>query len=261
VQPLAYDLLVGEAAINHNDWMHDNFGSIPSGRTPDTFSHFETLDGLSTGTPATSTTGYTGKGVGARLAVVGYAWGNDGETIQTNDATFDLPIHQARIDASHRGWWESAGHRSNMLYSSFTAFGFHIESRTFTPPRGGLSAPFDNLMFATQDFGRPQIAPRTYLLGLIYRDVDNNNAWTPRQVGDPLREGMAGVAFEVYTANTSTRITTGTTLGNGGLSVRVADGTYDLVLLHPSFSGGQFVIQDVVVAGSNVDVGDFRLAP
>lgn len=261
VQPLAYDLLVGEAAINHNDWMHDNFGGIPSGRTPDTFSHFETLDGLSTGTAAAGTIGFTGVGVGTRLTFVGYAWGTYGENIQTNYATFDLPINQARIDASHRGWWESAGHRSNMLYSSFTAFGFHIESRTFTPPRGGLSAPFDNIMFATQDFGRPQAVPRTYLLALIYRDVDNNNDWTPRQVGDPLREGMSSVNFEVYTANTTTRIADGTTLGNGGLSVRVADGTYDLVLIHASFSGGQFVIQDIAMAGSNVDLGDFRLAP
>lgn len=261
VQPLAYDLLVGTAAKNHNDWMHNNFGSIPSGRTPDTFSHYETLDGLSTGTPATSSIGFTGAGAGARLTNAGYAWGTYGENIQTNYASFDLPVHQARIDASHRGWWESAGHRSNMLYSSFTAFGFHIESRTFTPPRGGLNAPFDNLMFATQEFGRPQQAPRTYLLGLIYRDLDNNNVWTPRQVGDALREGLSGASFEVYTANTSTRITTGTTLGNGAITVRVADGVYDVVLVHPLFSGGQFMIQDVTVAGSNVDMGDFRLVP
>jgi len=261
VPPLAYDLLVGDAAKNHNDWMHDNLGSVPSGRTPDTFSHYETLDGLSNGTPATGTIGYTGANVGQRFNTVGYAWGTYGENILTNYATFDLSVDRSRIDASHRGWWESAGHRSNMLYPSFTAFGFHIESRTFEPPRGGLNAPFDNILFATQDFGRPLNSPRTHILALVYRDMDNNGAWTPRQVGDPLREGLSGVNFEVYSANTPTLVAFGTTLGNGGLSVRVADGTYDLVLTDPAFSGGQFVIQGIVIVGANVDAGDFRLVP
>jgi hypothetical protein len=223
VPPLAYDLLVGDTAANHNDWMHDNFGSITSGRAPDSFTHYETFDGQSTGSPAVGTPSFTGFRVGDRLVTAGYAWSNYGENIQTGWSTADLPVNKARIDTSHRGWWDSAGHRANMLTATFTSFGFHIESRIFTPPRGGLSAPFDNLQFSTQCFARPQASPRNYALALIYIDRNSDGAWTPRPVGDSLREGLAGVDFEVFIAGTTTSVAQGTTLGNGAVSVRVAD--------------------------------------
>jgi hypothetical protein len=261
VPPLAYDLLVGDAANNHTDWMHDNFGAIASGRTPDSFSHYETLDGQSTGPPATGTPSFTGYRVGDRLVFAGYPWSNYGENILTNYSSNDIAINKARVDSSHRGWWDSSGHRSNMLTASFTAFGFHIESRAFTPPRGGLSAPFDNLLYASQNFGRPLNGARTYVLGLIYADRDSDGAWTPRPVGDSLREGLAGVDFVVYTAGTSTSIAVGTTMGNGGFSARVADGVYDLIFTDAALPGGQLIIEDVAIAGANVDTGDFRVGP
>ncbi len=261
VPPLAYDLLVGDTANNHNDWMHDNFGSISSGRTPDSFAHYETLDGLSTGAPAVSTPSYTGARVGDRLNTAGYPWSNYGENIQTNYSTVDIPVSKARIDSAHLGWWNSSGHRSNMLTATFTSFGFHIETRTFTPPRGGLNSPFDNLLFTTQNFSRPLSGARMYILGLIYVDRDLDGAWTPRPVGDSLREGSLGVDFQVFTAGTATLVASGTTFGNGAFSARVVDGVYDLVFTDASLPGGQLVIEDIAVSGTNVDVGDFRIGP
>lgn len=259
VPPLAYDLLMGQSAENHDHWMFDNFGGISSGQTPDSFTHYETLNGQSTGTPATGTPSYTGAGVGDRFNYVGYPWSSYGENIQTNYSTLTLSIGQSRIDAAHRGWWESTGHRNNMLYASYTSFGFHAESRTFTPPKGGLSAPFSNLFYTTQDYGRPQPTPRTYVFGVTYVDRDGNGAWTPRDVGDPLREGVAGLTVDVVTAGTSTLITTTTTMGNGAYSARVADGTYDVIVHSALISGGQTTIHGIAVSGVNADAGDLSI--
>lgn len=259
VQPLAYDLLVGAAATNHNNWMHDNFGSIPSGRTPDSFSHYETLNGQSSGTPATGTPNYTGASAGTRLTAAGYPWNTYGENIQTNYASFSIPITQSRIDISHKNWWESSGHRANMLNGNFAAFGFRIETRSFVAPRGGLNSPFSNIMFATQSFGRPLSTPRAYVFGLLYDDKDSNGSWTPRDVGHAQREGVASVSYQVRVANTTTVVTSGVTMSNGAFSAKVNDGTYDIVFTGGAIPGGTITRQDVVVASVNADVGDVEL--
>jgi hypothetical protein len=148
-----------------------------------------------------------------------------------------------------------------MLTAGFSAFGFHVETRTFTPPRGGLNAPFDNLLFTTQVFGRPQVTPRTYVLGLIYVDRNADGAWTPRPVGDALREGLAGVDFQVFNASTSVSVASGTTMGHGSFSVRLPDGGYDLVFTDTALTGGPLRIVGVVMAGANLDLGDFEVGP
>ena len=261
VPPLAYDLLLANSATSHNTWMHDNLGAITSGHAPDSFTHYETLDGLSTGPAATDTPSYTGAMLGDRITAAGYQWNSVGENILTNYSTQDMPITQARIDSYHRAWWESSGHRNNMLSANYSSFGFQIESRAFTPPRGGLNAPIDNLLFTTQDFGRPLSIPRTYLLGLLYWDHDRNAAWTPRAVDDPLREGLMDVNFQVWLNGTTTVAASGTTLGNGAFSARVASGVYDVVFTDARLPGGQFRIEDVTIATANVDLGDFQINP
>jgi len=259
VQPLAYDLLLGQSAENHDHWMFDNFGGISSGQAPDSFTHFETLNGQSSGTAATGTPSYTGAGVGDRFTYVGYSWNSYGENIQTNYSTTSLPVNKARIDAAHKGWWESSGHRANMLYGSYTSFGFHAESRTFTPPRGGLSAPFDNLFYTTQDYGTPQPTPRNCVFGVVYVDHDSDGVWTPRDVGNPLREGVSGATVEVVTSGTATVIATTTTMGNGAFSARVANGTYDAIVHSSLISGGQTAIHGIVISGANADAGDLSI--
>ena len=45
VPPLAYGPAIGAAEAAHNGWMHDNLDAIASGQAPDSFTHYETLDG------------------------------------------------------------------------------------------------------------------------------------------------------------------------------------------------------------------------
>ncbi len=259
VPVLAYDRAIGQAATDHNTWMHLNFGGIASGRAPDSFSHYQTLDGLSTGTPASGTPGYTGATLGQRITAVGFNWGSIGENILTAYSTNAIAVNEAKIIANHKGWWESSGHRNNMLSANYGAFGHRIESRAFTPPRGGLNAPIDNLMFATQDYGRPLSNPRTYIFGLLYRDADGSGTWTPRDAGDANREGLAGVAIEVRTAGTTTAVATETTMDNGAFSVRVGDGTYDIVFTSSFIPGGSRTVSGVTISGVNTDAGDIRI--
>lgn len=253
VPPLAYHEIVSAVATNHTLWMHDSFGLIASGRVPDSLSHFETLDGTSNGQPASATPNYTGVTPGARLTGAGFPWNTYGENIQANYASYPIPISKSRIEACHRNWWESSGHRANMLNSNFSVFGFYVESRFFIPTRGGVTTPFSNIMFATQNFGRPQLAPQTYVFGVLYVDRDGNNAWTARDIGDPLREGLGNVPIEIYHRSTSTIYTRGKSMSNGAFSIPVDEGTYDIVF-HPQ--GRTVIAENIVVSGVNVDIGD-----
>jgi hypothetical protein len=253
VPPLAYHPNVASAARNHTDWMHANFGSIASISVPDSLSHYETLDGTAGGTPATGTPYYTGVTVGARLTAAGFAYSSWGENITARWSTLTIPVNQGRIEATHKGWWESSGHRNNMLSGTYTVLGFRADSRAFTPPRGGLTAPIDNLHFATQVYTRPSGSPYTYIFGLLYDDLDDDGAWTPREANDPLREGLAGVPFDVYTAGTSSRVTGGTTSEAGAFTVRVGNGVYDIAF---HVGSGVVMVESVAVSGANVNAGD-----
>jgi hypothetical protein len=261
VPPLAYDRATGLAATNHNTWMHLNLGNIATTNAPDSFTHYETVNGTATGAAATSSPGYTGSTLGARMTAAGMSWGSVGENILTSYSGSTIAITEAKMISNHKGWWESSGHRNNMLSANFTSFGHKVESQAFTPPRGGLSAPVDNIMFATQNFARPLSTPRNHVFGLLYDDVDGNNVWTPRNVGDANREGLAGVAFTVRVAGTSTVVATDTTMDNGAFSARVADGTYDLRFTGSSLPGGVLTVFAVTVYGANVDVGDWDVGP
>jgi len=223
------------------------------GQAPDSFTHFETLNGQQTGTPAVGTPSYTGAGLGERITFAGFSWNAAAENIYAVWSTATIAVNQARIDATHKGWWESLGHRNNMLSGTYTVFGHRAQSRTFTPPRGGLSAPFDNIHFATQNYARPSSSPTTHIFGVLYDDVDGNGAWTPRDMGHAQHEGLGGVVFDVYLAGTSTRVAGGTTLVNGAFTVSRGNGTYDVVF---QLGGGEVTVASVVVSGANVDAGD-----
>jgi hypothetical protein len=257
VPPLAYHLLVGDAASNHNDWMHDNLGNIDGPCVPASFTHRETLDCTETGPPAVGTPSFTGVTAGDRITFAGFAWNTWAENIITSWSTSTIPVNQARIDANHLSWWNSAGHRANILSSSKAVYGHRIESRTFTPPLGGLNPPFDNLHFATQNFSRPQPQPRTYLLGLLFDDLDASGEWTPRNDADPLHEGLASILVEVLESDTSDVVATTTTMTTGAFTVNVANGAYDVVVHFPGMPGSDLTIAGVTVAGANVDLGDF----
>jgi len=259
VAPLAYDLTIAQAAKNHNDWMHNNLGGIASSKVPDSFSHYETLDGLETGAPATGTPNYTGVGVDDRVTFVGFVWDRVGENILNTGSSVSLPINQSLIEDNHFGWWESDGHRNAMLSGEFAVFGHYAESRAITPPIGNINPPYDNLHFATQDYARPFNHPQTYILGLLYEDKNNSGNWSPKNSDDPMREGLGGAQYEVFIANTNTSVTTGTTMANGAFSINIDDGTYDIEFTASAIPGGSLTVSNITVSGQNVDAGDYEI--
>lgn len=259
VPPLAYAMLPALAARNHNTWMHANFGSIPSGRTPDSFSHFESLNGLSTGPAASGTSFFTGVSPGQRLNFVDYSWSNYGENIQTNYATFPLAINVQTINQFHLGWWNSEGHRNNMLYAGFSSFGFFAEVRSFVAPLGGLPAPFNNILFATQTFATSLSQPRSLISGLLYKDRDANSAWTPRASADILREGIGHAKVDVFLANSLIPVVSGETFSNGAFSLPISSGTYDLLFSSSEIAAGSLKQSGIVVGSTNRDIGDIRI--
>lgn len=257
VPPLAWWPTAAVAARNHNEWMHWNFGEISTPAVPDSFTHYETLDGLELGTPATSTTGYTGVSVANRMTAAGFPWDRVGENLAVSASSEPLPVTFEQIDFNHFGWWESAGHRANMLNPDFTVFGHEASSQTFTPPLGGLPMPFDNIHYATQNFARPLAGTKTYIFGLLFEDADGSGDWTPTTI-EMDREGLNGVAVEVYTAGSSSLVASGTTYDSGAFSINVGDGTYDVVF---ATEGGDTEVLNVTVSGANVDIGDIQPNP
>jgi len=248
VAPLAYDVLVGEAAQNHTQWMGANRNNPaiddPSnpGPAPDSFTHYETFNAQSPpgGTPAIGTPGYTGATIGDRFTHVGYSWSRAGENIFWR---FDTPaIDTAVIDQNHAGWWDSAGHRGNMMNGDYKVFGHHVMN--------------DDNNWATQNFGAPLGQPANFIFGLLYADPDSSGDWTPRDAGDPLREGLGGIAFDVLPDAGGPAVASGATWDNGSYAAAVADGTYDLLFTDPGLPGGSLQLDNLVVAGANVNAGD-----
>ncbi len=255
VQPLAYAVLIGDAATNHNDWMHESLGLIASPDAPDSFTHYETVDGTSGGAPATGTPGFTGARISDRFNAVGYSWNAAGENIFARWGSSTITVNQGLIDANHRGWWESAGHRNNMLNGGYSAFGHRAETRAVSGPIGNLPGFVNFLHFATQNFARPS-GGHHHAFGVLFDDLDASGGWNPRDDTDPLREGLRDVPFTVFEAGTATQVATGETLDNGAFTVLVADGSYDIVFMDAAMPGGVFTIGGVIVAGSNVNTGD-----
>ncbi len=263
VGPLAYNLLIEDVATNHNNWMHDNLDNMvdPVTSPPYSFTHYETRNGSSNGTPAVGTPSYTGKTVGDRATFVGYNWGRAGENILMMASSMPIATNAARIDENHKGWWESTGHRVNMLKEDYTVFGHHAETRSGTGGKGGLASYYDFLHYATQNFSRPLMTPYTHVFGLLYDDVDDSGDWTPLQAGNPLREGAGGIPFEVRPAGGPAVLATGVTMAHGEFSVNIGDGTYDLIFTDASLPSGVIIVPGITVSGENANAGDVLVAP
>lgn len=249
VAPLAYDGLVGEAAMNHSDWMGLNRNNLDindptnTGPAPDSFTHHETLNAQSGGAPAVGTPGYTGFSIGERVTFTGFQWSRVGENILWRS---DTPtIDAAQIDINHAGWWNSAGHRDNMMLGDVALFGHHARN--------------DDDHWATQVFamrGSWDAAPQTNIFGVLFDDLDDSGDWSPRNAGDPLHEGLAGVAFSIVPDGGGPVAATGTTWDNGSYTAAVADGLYDVIFTDPGLPGGEVRVEDVLVNGFNVNAGD-----
>jgi MYXO-CTERM domain-containing protein len=255
VPPLAYWPQIGRAAQNHNEWMSANRNNPVivnpnlSPEVPDSFSHNETLDGTPGGpTGQGSTSGWSGQTLAERANFTGYSWGALAENIAWRS---DTPtIDATRIEENHLGWWNSMGHRENIMSPLFTVFGHHVMNDTQGITRNH---------WATQNLARPFSMPYTHIFGLLYADRDATGDWTPRDASDPLREGLGAIAFDVVRAGGGPVVASGTTFDNGGYSANVANGVYEIVFTDPSLPAGRHTISGISVTGANIDAGDTRI--
>lgn len=259
VTPLAYNPLVGDAAANHTNWMYQNRANtnITNPSAPlRSAGHYQSDTAGSGGSPLPTSPGYTGFSAGDRMDAAGYArnwWGENIFLFRSTAAdAFDLDTSE--VDTAHSWWWNSSGHRANMVNSNYRAYGYGIMDYAITDTTNtNLPVGTQSIFLATQAYASPQSGPNSHLFGLLYNDRDENGDWTIRADGDPLREGLAGFNFEVLDSLSSTLVTTGTTFDNGAFTAQVASGTYDLVFDMGSFD---FVLEDIAVSTNwNTDIG------
>ncbi len=256
VAPLAYDLDLDEAAYNHNSWMHANLGGIASGATPDSFTHYETLDGSSGGTPAIGTPHFTGTSIGIRVTDAGFAWSACAENLAARWANYAIPVNATRIEDAHKGLWESTGHRNNLLSGTYTAHGHEAETRSVVGGIGNLPSWATQLFYATHNFAKPKYLPYRYIFGLLYDDRDSSGGWTPRDVGHGLHEGLGGVRYEFVPSSGGAAVASGVTMAHGAYSEPVNAGTYDVVFESPALPEARLTVAGVTLGIENIDAGD-----
>ncbi|HRX86522.1 MAG TPA: hypothetical protein P5572_15980, partial [Phycisphaerae bacterium] len=147
--------------------------------------------------------------------------------------------------------------RYMLLNDNPTVYGQHFEGRPFMPPRGGLVAPNDNLLYSDILFVSQRASlPPHFILGVVFVDRDDSGDWTPRNEDDPNREGLAGILCTVYEVDTTTVVATDTTMSNGAFSLNVVGGIYDITF---GLSDRMLRVDGITVDDVNVDVGDIRI--
>ncbi len=144
-----------------------------------------------------------------RAGLAGYS-GSAGENIAAG---------YANIDAAHRAWLESVGHRRNVL-SLWSNFDNSYHYDEFGPGIGlGIGGTYNN--YYTQEFG-VRTGNTAYVLGVVYNDANGNQFYT---VG----EGRSGVRIDVASAaNPRTPVATYTTDAAGNYQFDLAQGSYAL---------------------------------
>jgi len=192
-QPLAFNLMLSDAAAVHSSWMLDK----------DIFSH----TGASSSSPAD------------RMVAAGYqftgswAWG---ENIAWNGTTGSLDILAAVLRANSN-LFTSPGHRLNILNGSFKEIGLGVEAGVFT------SGANYNALMLTEDFAKS--GSGNFVTGVAFTDSDNNDLYS---VG----EGRSTVSISFSEAGSDIGATTTwasggyalKTTATGNVVVTFADG-------------------------------------
>lgn len=146
------------------------------------------------------------------------------------------------IDAAHRGWMQSVGHRKNVLslHSNFDA-SFHYDE---FGPGFALSAGGAYNHYYTEMFGYQGASPAIYLLGVVFNDADNNDFYG-------IGEGLAGVRIDVALQSApSTVVGTYTTDAAGNYQIALSAGAYNVTFTR--LSDGYRVSRTATIGSQNV---------
>ena len=230
-QPVAFNFYLNDSAEDYSQWMidndkflHEGYGSKPAQRA--------------------ITAGYNPGGVFML-----------GENLAWKGQTGTLPNPVNLTTELHAGLFvdegiDDRGHRTNMLKPNHMEIGIGIVSGVFTKDGSNYNA-----VMITTDFAylRDSV-PNPFLTGVIYRDDDSNQFYSPTG------EGYGDIAIRAWNTTTGVLYET-TSFSTGGYTLQVPAGTYNLTmggsnLLNTTFLGVAIGSQNVKV--DLVDSPDLR---
>ena len=218
VQPLAWNEMLGDAAVGHTQ---DMFAR-------DFFAHTSPSPNSTTESQRIATAGYTGSTTGENLAAIGSSNSLDltNSTINNYNNLFQDFIVPGR------------GHRINILKENFREIG--ISTALGTNYQGTFSSQQNHAALTTQNFGA-NTSTNPFLTGVVYTDaINDDNFYT---VG----EGLGSITVQAVGSSDTFTVTT---YGSGGYNLQLAPGTYTVNFLgdfdndgtSDSFSTGQVTI-------------------
>jgi Ca2+-binding RTX toxin-like protein len=204
-QPLAFNTRLGDAADAHSSWM----------LSADVFSH----------------TGSGGSNPGQRMLAAGYEGWTWGENIAWSGSTGSINVAAETVN-HHDMLFESAGHRVNIMNSSFREIGVGMMTGDF---RYGQTTY--NALMTTQNFAASGSA--FFVTGVVINDLDDDRFYD-------IGEGLGGVTVTVR--NDMVNETSMATWSSGGYSLAINSyGERDVV-----FTGSGIAAE----TGVRVDLGD-----
>ncbi len=175
-------------------------------------------------------------------------------TVYDGSVGENIAVGQDSIDEVHEAWLESVGHRKNVL-SLWETFGanFHYDEigvGFFNPGQGG-GFSWDN--YWTQNFGYSGSPQRTYILGVVIDDFNNNNFYD-------IGEGVGNIRVDVaLSSNEENILGTYTTDAAGNYQIVVdTAGTY--VVSFTNQATGLTVKKVVNVTGNQNEKLDTELS-
>jgi serralysin len=206
-QPLAFNLLLVDAARGHSQWMLDT----------DTFEH-DQIDN-STSPPTTTTSRQ-------RMINAGYPFTGSwfsGENIAIKLTSGDIDLATSTADL-HRGLFLSKYHRLNILKPEYREIGLgNLTGEFLTEENGNLNA-----LMITQDFAKS--GTNVFLTGVAYNDL------TLRDDFYTMGEGLGGISITAVRQSDNATFTT-LSMAAGGYQMALSPGTYNV-----SFSGNNQTI-------------------
>lgn len=241
-QPLAFDERLIESARLHSQDMNgrDYFGHC----TPITVSHPPVLP------PAhddTCDAGNVAKNPGNRINDAGYTWWAYGESIAAGLDSPSATLEQLIVDAGV----SDLGHRKHLLGIDSISSTLDVVGIGLVQNGSGSFSHYTTID-SSRDFpcniNTGTCDPHdSFLTGVIYTDLDNNNFYSPG-------EGYNGATITATPVGGGAALMA-TSFASGGYSLRLPSGMYDV-----SVSGGglpQTINASSVVIGSSNEKVDF----
>ena len=176
--------------------------------------------------------GLNGSSPGQRATAAGYATEYVGENVYSSYSSgpyADTP--EAFVVDMNDGWFESSGHRANMLTANWTEFGGGIAIRL--TPSGATRG--------TELFGRYDAGP--FLTGVVFNDGNANRRFN-------VTEGLGGITV---TATGPTGTFSTSSLAAGGWALKVPAGQYIVSASGGSFTGTSSAAMTVGTDNMEVD--------